>query len=266
MVALKAAATANAEKEEKAAQYASLMKWNQWIHEGPADGLRRQHRFSRAVKGWTATAKSTGIVAGIDQTDELEDLEGVSMDDLNQIRFDQAASGTHANAGQEADDEAEAWSKHWGAGAQSEQLRWPDDMGEELPKMVAEELLEACRTFPTETDLGWGQWHPRVIERLSHSTLLLLVAILIECEKTGEWPAGFALVLIALLPKPDGGFRPIGLLPTPPRIWMRARRKAARRWEELNPRAWLYAGKGKGANVAAWKPAFFAELAATMKA
>ena len=46
---------------------------------------------------------------------------------------------------------------------------------------------------------------------------------------------------------------------------MRARRKAARRWEELNEREWLYAGKGKGANVAAWKQAFFAELVATMK-
>ena len=46
---------------------------------------------------------------------------------------------------------------------------------------------------------------------------------------------------------------------------MRARRKVARRWDELNEREWLYTGKGKGANVAAWKQAFYAELAATMK-
>lgn len=138
-------------------------------------------------------------------------------------------------------------------------------MGEHLPKIVAEELLEACRTFPVETGLGWDQWHPRVIERLSYSTLLLLVTILMECEHTGEWPSGVALVLIALLPKPDGGFRPIGLLPTPPRLWMRARRKVARIWVELNSREWLYAGEGKGANVAAWTQAFFAELAATTK-
>jgi len=103
-----------------------------------------------------------------------------------------------------------------------------------------------------------------VITRLSHSTLLLSVTILLQCEQTGEWPAGVALVLIALLPKTDGGFRPIGLLPSPPRLWMRARRRAARRWEELNEREWMYAGKGKGTNVAAWKQAFFAEYAATM--
>ena len=35
---MKNAATANAEAEEKAAQYASLIKWTKWIHEGPADG------------------------------------------------------------------------------------------------------------------------------------------------------------------------------------------------------------------------------------
>ena len=75
VTALKAAATANAEKEEKAAQYASLVKWTQWIHKGPADGLRRQHRFSRTVKGWTATGKSSGFIADVDQADELEDLE-----------------------------------------------------------------------------------------------------------------------------------------------------------------------------------------------
>ena len=51
VVALKAVATSNAEREERAANQASLMKWSQWIHEGPADGQRRQHKFTRTVKG-----------------------------------------------------------------------------------------------------------------------------------------------------------------------------------------------------------------------
>ena len=38
VLALKTAATSNAEREERAAQHASLIKWTQWIHEGPADG------------------------------------------------------------------------------------------------------------------------------------------------------------------------------------------------------------------------------------
>ena len=229
------------------------MRWTKWIHEGPADGLRRQHRFSRNVKGFTPTALSSGNFTNVDQEDELEGLEGVSMDDLNQIRLDQTAKGTPATAQQEADGEADAWCGHWGAGTEVEKLQWPDDMGDGLPRLMVEELIEAGRTFPTESGLGWDQWHPRIFERLAFDTQLLLVAILLECERTGEWPAGIALVVIALLPKTDGGFRPIGLLPSPPRLWMRARRKAARRWEEMNSRPWLYAGKGKGANVAAWK-------------
>ena len=53
-------------------------------------------------------------------------------------------------------------------------------MGEELPEMMVDELREACLTFPTETGLGWDLWHPRVLLRLSHATMLLLVSVLME--------------------------------------------------------------------------------------
>ena len=74
------------------------------------------------------------MIAGTEQEDELEDFAGVGVDDLNPIRFDQASAGTPATAQQEADDEAEAWSKHWGAGRQMEELQWPRDMGDDLPR------------------------------------------------------------------------------------------------------------------------------------
>ena len=71
------------------------------------------------------------------------------------------------------------------------------------------------------------------------------------CEEDGEWPEAVALVIIALLPRTDGGFRPIGLMPFMPRLWARVRRRCAREWEAKNQRTYLYAGKAKGANVAA---------------
>ena len=77
-------------------------------------------------------------------------------------------------------------------------LKWPDDLGEELPALLAEELLEACGTFPNETGLGWDRWHPKVVCRLSMQTVQLLISILLDCERTG------CLVLIALLAKADG--------------------------------------------------------------
>ena len=39
-------------------------------------------------------------------------------------------------------------------------------------------------------------------------------------------------MLIALLPKPDGGLRPIGLIPLLPRVWARARRDIVTEWEK----------------------------------
>ena len=97
--------------------------------------------------------------------------------------------------------------------------------------------------------------HPRVVTRLSKPLVMLLINLLIQCELEGKWPRAVALVLIALLPKTDGGFRPIGLLPFLPRLWMRVRKKLATDWECRNERGYLYAGRRKGANVAAWKQA-----------
>ena len=73
------------------------------------------------------------------------------------------------------------------------------------------------------------------------------------------------MVVIVLLPKGDGTYRPIGLLPWMPRLWMRARRIYATTWERINDRSWIYAGVGKGADVAAWKQAARAELVETAK-
>ena len=133
-----------------------------------------------------------------------------------------------------------------------------------MSELFIEELVDASLTFPNKTGLGWDRWHPKVLSRLSKPVLRLLVDILRQCEKEGVWPEDIDLVLIALLPKGDGDYRPIGLIPTLPRVWMRARRAMAKKWESENSRWYMYAGKGMGADVAAWKQAARAELATTM--
>ena len=72
--ALRNMAATNVEKEERAAQQISMAKWVSWIREGPAHGLRRQHRFTRNVAGWVPTEKSTGVVTDVDARDELDEL------------------------------------------------------------------------------------------------------------------------------------------------------------------------------------------------
>ena len=115
--------------------------------------------------------------------------------------------------------------------------------------------------FPAATGLSWDALHPRALCRLSDRTLAMVITILARAEKTGNWPEAVQLVIIVLLPKSDGGFRPIGLIPWLPRIWMRARRDVATSWERQHDRPLLYAGPAKGADVAAWKQAARAEHA-----
>ena len=55
---------------------------------------------------------------------------------------------------------------------------------------------------------------------------------------------------------------PLGCCRTPPRIWMRLRRKQAKAWEDRCDRPYLYVGTGRGSTVAAWKQAARAELVA----
>ena len=184
----------NAEREERAAQHATMVKWAKWIHEGPAHGLRRQHQYSRVAHGWAPTALSSGITEAIKEEDELEGIEGISIDELNLVRFEQGLAGTPAGAQQEADDEASKWGKHWGTDQECEPLKWPTDMGAPLMDLLVEELVDACLTFPVETGLGWDRWHPRVVARLSRPLQEMLINILLECEEEGMWPNAVELV------------------------------------------------------------------------
>ena len=68
--------------------------------------------------------------------------------------------------------------------------------------------------------------------------------------------------MIVLVPKPDGGRRPIGLLPLMVRWWMRVRLAVAQKWQAMHDHPFFYAGQHKCARVAAWKQAARAELAA----
>ena len=144
-------------------------------------------------------------------------------------------------AQQEVEDEARAWHGEWGLGLEMEKEVWPEDMGIPPPELLVDALIDAANTFPDDTGLGWDKTHPKALTRLSRELLLLLVQILMRCEAEGQWPDSVALILIALLPKPDGGYRPIGLVPLLPRVWMRARKDLVSQWEAKCHRAYLYA-------------------------
>ena len=81
----------------------------------------------------------------------------------------------------------------------------------------------AATTFPADTGLGADNMAPRAFTRLSDEAIAALALLFIAFEKFGDWPQLLDLVLIVLLPKGEGGDHPIGLFPTPIRVWFRAR-------------------------------------------
>ena len=123
--------------------------------------------------------KSSSTVQPIDVNDEVDDIDGLSQAELDSLKFEQMIRNPPGTAQQQADDEAVAWHGQWGKDLKFEPLCWPKDMGEELPRILREELIEAARTFPNHTGLGWGRLHPRSIERLSNETIDLLVHVLL---------------------------------------------------------------------------------------
>ena len=130
----------------------------------------------------------------------------------------------------EVDEEARKRAAKWNVGAHHDPIRWPDMAGSlaSLLEISVDILKDAALTFPIGTGLGWHKLHPRAVLRCSAAALLILAKILILAETIGCWPDEIGITVICLPPKPDGGRRPIGLLPSVIRWWMRARLDVAR--------------------------------------
>eukprot|EP00959_Pyramimonas_sp_CCMP1952_P111842 2339374-Pyramimonas_sp.AAC.1 len=79
-------------------------------------------------------------------------------------------------------------------------------------------------------------------------------------EATGLLPYHLQVLQMALLAKPQGGFRPIGLFSSGYRLWGRARRKLASSWELANSRNYLAAAASNGASDVVWRQALRSEL------
>ncbi|HUU62073.1 MAG TPA: reverse transcriptase domain-containing protein, partial [Acidimicrobiia bacterium] len=260
VVMLRRVATVEADKAEAAADIKAAKAWHDWLHEGPAAGLGRQHKMSRSATGWIPTQTA---VPTTDRGEGWEDTDGISAFDLRETCRGGTAE-VPLDALMVAEHEAAKWGKEWLVGHPYPALDWPADAGPPPPALTRWAVDRACRSFACGTGLGWDALHPRALLRCSDDLISLLIQIMLRCEALGEWPAAVALVVIVLLPKPDGGFRPIGLLPLLPRLWMRARREIATEWERVNKRPYLYAGEAMGAHVAVWKQAARAELAAVV--
>ena len=127
--------------------------------------------------------------------------------------------------------------------------------------LILKRSLKAKNSKPQLQISGFVIQNGVALLRLSNESLDALATILTTIEHNGDWPDFTKLVMTVLLPKSDGGLRPIGLFPTLYRVWMRCRRPTIKQWRKSNDREFRYGGAGKGAQRAAWLHMARAELA-----
>ena len=259
---LEAAFVSAAEAAERSMAVRRRLEWTAHLHKGSAGGMRNQHRFTRTASGWAPTSAASAPRPKLCTLDNFGDTP---MADILRLLTPSTVPAP-LNAQDEVEVEAAAWARQWAAGANQPAIHWPSDLGPMPPRPTPSQLRLAAASFPEATGLGWDALHPRAVCRLPDERIEDLITVLMKAEDEGRWPSAVSLVTIVLLAKDGGGFRPIGLFPMTIRLWMRLRRDMVVEWERANERDFLYAGRGKGAAVAAWQQATRAEAAAANEA
>ena len=155
-----------------------------------------------------------------------------------------------------------AWRKIWLRLGDAPTAPWRTaEVYSELPPISADDIRRAARTFPATTSIGCDAIAPSLLAHLSEPLREAIAALLNEIERTGRWPRELATSLIHLIPKPSGGRRPIGVLPTLVRIWERARKSLVQRWARESRRHYDWASQGRSAETAAWHQSLLDEAA-----
>ena len=189
------------------------------------------YRWVRGAAGWLRDT-----AGGCSWDEGLPDAEPgeVSFDDDRIIYDDDGALPPLDSPGPLSDQagvdrDAKEWADLWKAG-EDYNVFFGDDI-EPMTPLNSQELIDAAVAFPTDTGSRADSISPRALARLPREAIDELVDLLHQAEKLGSWSDAMSLVLIVMLPQDGGGMKPIGLFPTPIRVWMRARATVARKWE-----------------------------------
>ena len=132
------------------------------------------------------------------------------------------------------DDEFRKWRRIWGKDPLGEFCEV--QLNEPLPRPSVSEVRKAIQSFPIFTAVGHDEWEPWSWRHLSDGAIEALIDIGVAMENMMVHPRQCKLNILKLLPKPAGGYRTIGILPTLLRIWCRTRREFIRCWQITNAR------------------------------
>ena len=182
--------------------------------------------------------------------------------------FDTATTGQGQNriASPQAvlDRDVEEWRAIWERLGDGPSAPWRQRQqeGTPFPPISAQDVAEAAQTFKPDTSIGCDSFSPRSLANLSSQLRQCIADFLNAAEQQGRWPTEIATSIIHLIPKTDGGRRPIGVLPTIVRVWERTRKPLVQDWLRRNARQYDWASQGRSAEAAAWHQSVLCEAAA----
>ena len=106
------------------------------------------------------------------------------------------------------------WSSIWGAEEQTAvEAPWRGHIGK-WSRPSVDAVRDLCRRYKKRTGLGRDCWHPRHWSWLPDERLQELLDVMDLCAACGRWPTHAWLLVVFLVPKPEGGSRPLVLFPT----------------------------------------------------
>ena len=119
--------------------------------------------------------------------------------------------------------------------------------------VTTQQLRKAILATPLQTGMGSDRLKPSFLRGLCPAALEELRNLLCVFEATGLLPWQLTGAVIALLPTPCGGWRPIALMHMLYRLLIRIRRPEITAWDTsiIASGQWDYAGVGLGAEVGA---------------
>ena len=167
----------------------------------------------------------------------------------------------------EPQEQAEAAARPWHTLWASDRLAPPIDytdalQTEPLAPPTADCIRLVAKSFSTFTAIGNDHIHPHSFAALSDGALRSISCIMTTSINAGTLPASLSSISMALLPKPSGGWRTIGIFTTLVRIFMRwTRRQVTDRWERSFVRPGWFGQRGQTCQQATWTLSIAGEYA-----
>ncbi len=231
-------ANSAAEPAEAAYRNDKVAAVRRWAEEASQAGAAMAHRWTKVPEGWRPETVRA----------EVDGLPAIT-----------------ANPAAVVEAERSKWHKLWCPDeVPLETLEWP--AAAPLARPTVSSFRRAANRIPRTTGIGVEGILPADFDILDDRGIEACIDVMMACEAVGYIPKAIALILVRMIPKRDGGRRPIGLLPSLYRIWAKLRAGEVRNWEREWAREYFTAGPGKSADAAAWKTALRAELATSAKA